>query len=53
MRKESEEESHCWDKMHRVAELWNYLQGDTHDGFFYMERHCALPILANLLKRSL
>ena len=34
MRKQSKEDSHCWDKIWRVAELQNYLQGDTHRGLF-------------------
>ncbi len=36
-----------------VAELQNYLQGDMHKRWSGEDRHCALPILANLLKRSL
>ena len=53
--KEFKQARHQSDKMRGVAELWNYLQGDTTSGAQALD--CALTlftrIVANLLKRSL
>lgn len=37
----------------QVAELRNYLQGDTHRSRTQQCGHCALSMMTNLLKRSL
>jgi hypothetical protein len=42
-----------WDKILRVAELQNYLQGDAHGGNSFLGLPLCLVNKANLLKRSL